>query len=117
MFLTGLSADYSYADKRWVLTKPLVYQTQSSAKFEVPVGHSTDLDSVPRIPFVYAYLKGRAVRSAVLHDYLYSMYFPRKQADKIFLAAMKEEGIGFFRRHVIYRGVRMFGWLAYREEA
>lgn len=114
MFKSELSVQYDVDDKRWVLKKPLEYETDDGWLVSVPEGYSTDLDSVPRIPVAYAWLKGRATKSAVVHDWLYSERHPRKRADKIFMEAMKDEGISLWRRLPIYAAVRAFGWTAYR---
>ena len=39
----------------------------------------------------------------------------RKEADKVFLEVMKEQGIGFFKRQLMYRAVRTFGIFAYKK--
>lgn len=113
MFKGNLHVKYNHTTRRWVLTKALEYTTDDGWTVEVPPGYSTDLDSVPRIPFAYAWLKGRATKSAVIHDYLYSNRHDRKEADKIFLNAMKDEGVPVWRRVPIYLAVRAFGGLAY----
>lgn len=114
MFKGNLHLKYSHKDKRWTTTKELQYETDNGRVVRVPKGYSTDLDSVPRIPIAYAWLKGRATKSAVVHDWLYYNKHDRKEADKIFLQAMKDEGIPVWRRFLIYSAVRAFGWLAYR---
>jgi len=97
-----------------VTTKPFKYTTKEGIKVEVPKGYSTDLDSVPRVPFVHAWLKGRTTKSAIIHDWLYDNKHDRAEADKIFLEAMKDEGVPAWRRMPIYLAVRSFGWLAYK---
>ena len=114
MFKGSLHLKYSNKDKRWVMTKDLEYETDSGKTVRVPKGYSTDLDSVPRIPVAYAWLKGRATKSAVVHDWLYYKKHKRSEADAIFLQAMKDEGVAAWRRWPIYSAVRAFGWLAYR---
>lgn len=112
-FLTDLRAWRDTEEQRWILTQPLTFRDNQGTEHQAPMGFSTDLDSVPRIPIVYAYLKGRATNAAVIHDWLYEQRHPRKQADQIFLQAMKAEGIGWIRRRTIYGAVRAFGWMAY----
>lgn len=76
----------------------------------VPDGFVSDLDSVPRLPFVYTLFKNRAPRSAVLHDWLYSRAeLSRKQCDDIYMCAMIQEGVPGWMRHAMYRGVRLGG--------
>ena len=114
MFSGSLHLKYNNKTKRWVTTKDFRYTTEDGRTVEVPAGYSTDLDSVPRIPVAYAWLKGRATKSAVIHDWLYYNKHDRAEADKIFLEAMKDEGVPAWRRVPIYLAVRSFGWLAYR---
>jgi hypothetical protein len=76
----------------------------------VPKGFDTDFASVPRVPIFYALFGGKAKKSAVLHDYLYvTKPFSREECDKAFLCAMETEGLGWFTRHAMYRGVRLGG--------
>jgi len=79
----------------------------------VPSGFITDIDSVPRIPLVYAIFKDRAVKASVLHDYLYSRKFPRKFSDKTYLRAMSDTKVPVFYKYCIYIAVRVFGKFFY----
>jgi hypothetical protein len=53
------------------------------------------------------------IYAGILHDYLYKVnpckQMKRKQADKLFLAWMKIYGVGWIKRHTIYRSVRIGG--------
>ena len=80
----------------------------------VPAGFVSDLESVPRLPVVYALFKNRAPKSAILHDYLYATReHPRDVADRIFLDAMEAEGLAWWMRRAMYAGVRIGGAAAY----
>lgn len=103
--------------QRWKTLDPLRYMRTADEIYVVPSGFSTDLDSVPRIPVLHAWLKARATRSAVVHDYLYRQRYDRAEADAVFFDAMKHEGVPAWRRWPIYLGVRSGGWLAYRNKA
>lgn len=81
----------------------------------VPAGFVCDLDSVPRLPFVYWLLKNRATQSAVVHDWLYHAGENRATADVCFLLAMIDEGVALRHRLWIFLAVRLFGWWAYRQ--
>ena len=59
------------SDKIYVLTEPLIFQSNVMGLIEVPAGFNTDFASVPRLPLIYAVWGDRAHREAVLHDYLY----------------------------------------------
>lgn len=82
----------------------------------VPDGFKTDLDSIPRLSGVYWLVKGRAINSAVLHDWLYVARYPRRWADRVMYAAMETEGVHPFLIEVIYAGIRVGGWWAYRKK-
>jgi len=109
MFLNELYIEeLSNGKKR--LEKPLVWETESDGVLVVPALFVTDYDSIPRIPFIYALFKGLPAKPCVLHDYLYTSSMPRKKADKIFLKALREEGVGYLKSYMAYLGVRSFGW-------
>lgn len=116
MFKNNLYLSFDQETRRWIVQESFEYVAKKIGTVEVPMGFSTDLDSVPRIPFLYAWLKGRATKSAVVHDWLYYNYHDRKEADKIFLQAMEDEGVPVWRRIPIYSAVRSFGWLAYKRK-
>lgn len=91
------------------LTGDLVYE-YGETRIIVPIGFRTDFASVPRIPGIYDLLGGIARAAAVVHDYLYREgLFDRKTCDDIFLAAMKDQGVCFVKRRLLYWGVRLFG--------
>ncbi|MCK5602323.1 DUF1353 domain-containing protein [Candidatus Pacearchaeota archaeon] len=106
-----------------------VPNTGNIAKFEVtedykcevsdiviPKGFITDGASIPRIFWPVFPPFGQYFNAAVEHDYLYSItYQTRKEGDKIFLEQMKNDGVKWFTRKMIYRAVRMFGWVTYNK--
>lgn len=76
----------------------------------IPNGFVSDLDSIPRIPGMYALFKGRARRSAILHDWhYYKEEIPRKEADVIFYENMLLEGVGQNIAWAMYLAVRLCG--------
>lgn len=112
------------------LVKPFVYKMSDiSRSITVPAGFITDFASVPRPLWAVLPPWGNYGPAAVIHDFLYSVkrqeYVPdpdepdktvkitRKIADRIFLRAMKDCGVNIFRRQVIYRAVRAFGWFCF----
>lgn len=81
------------------VTSPLIYESKTLASpIYVPTGFTTDLASMPRIPFLYAMLGGLGNYAAVLHDYLYTyphkveknsnIVVSRKVADKVLCGAV-----------------------------
>ncbi len=114
--------------RRWKLFKEFTYHIGSKCsnqKIMVPKGFETDFASVPRLFWVIA-SPWDAPKAAVLHDYLYQSHnwweevdnvisvSTRKFADDIFLEAMEVSGVAKWRRLLMYRAVRMFGWIAWR---
>ena len=103
-------------DTEWRLVNDFVYASAVLDRLTiVPAGFVTDFASVPRLPFVYWLTAGVAVRAAVIHDYLYrSGSASRKDADKVFAEAMEVTGQAAWRRGLMYAGLRLFGWTAYK---
>ena len=101
-------------DKRFKLLEPLRYRA-STGRVVVPEGFVTDMDSVPRLPVAYAMFKGRAVKAAVIHDYLYSIQAGKSYADNVFLEAMKAEGVAWYLRYPIYGAVVVGGHFSYNK--
>lgn len=101
----------------WYLVEPLVYDiNETGHKITVPSGFVTDFASIPR-PFWSLLPKWAEYGPpSVVHDYLYwTQQCERKQADKIFLMAMKESKVGLLRYSAIYFAVRFGGFFSYRE--
>jgi len=115
MFESELRTRYNEQTGKRVLLEPLRYKTKTGRVVVARKGFETDLDSIGRIPIVYSIFKSRTVYGAVIHDWLYSVSFDRKTADRIFLEAMKDEGVKLFYRAVIYSAVRMFGFIRYNK--
>lgn len=112
-------------DSRWQLITDLEYVHSKYGVITVEAGFKTDLDSVPRIPLAYWLTKNVSVTGAVVHDWLYRKGhikgnpITRKEADQIFRDVMEEEGVSWWRRALIYRGVRIGAsgpWDKYRDE-
>lgn len=78
----------------------------SDAAIFVPQGFVHDRNSVPGIVWS---LIGRT-RPAVIHDYLYwAQPCTRVQADNLLMIAMKEAGVPWMTRQLVYQGVRLRG--------
>lgn len=80
---------------QWQVMKPLRYESASAGLITVPLGFSTDFASVPRESVIaWGLFGGRAMRPAVVHDYLCRQrVFRREKCDDIFLEAMRADGI------------------------
>ena len=84
----------------------------------VPAGFVSDLASIPRVFWRIAPPWDAHCVAAVVHDFIYvtghcggatQRPFTRKQADLLFLHMMEQAGVGWAKRHAMYRAVRMFG--------
>ena len=126
-FLTPLQVEKSDGQCRgqWRLIRDLVYQGKVD-DLRVPVGFLTDFASVPRLLQGIVPKMGSHDRAAVVHDYLYReapqvlvepegcKQISRRDADGVFLRIMREQHVGCLRRCVLYWGVRLGGWVAWR---
>jgi len=96
-------------DRNWQLMSTLTYQGKQD-HFVVRPGMHTDFASVPRV-FVWLLPRyGRYTKAAILHDYLWREEVPkglkRADADGIFRRAMRELGVAFLRRWMMWTAVR-----------
>lgn len=114
----------------------------SGLTIEVPTGFETDFASIPWFARWLIPTWGRHTNAAIIHDYLYrggrivpgpvplnqggikgirtqfNLELPlptRKQADRIMLEGMEVMGVRKWRRLVIYAGLRIGGWWAWRK--
>ncbi|MEO0983819.1 MAG: DUF1353 domain-containing protein [Pseudomonadota bacterium] len=89
------------------------------SRIEIPTGFVTDFASIPSGLHWLIHPFGRHAPAAVIHDFLYAIgdKGKRRFADKIFRDAMKDSGVPYLRRSVMYRMVRLFGGGGYGLEA
>ncbi len=82
----------------------------------IPMNFETDGASIPW-GFQWLIKKGgRLFAPAIMHDFFYQTgRHPRSVADALFLHAMWENGVGYWKRTIIYFAVRLFGWIFYKE--
>jgi hypothetical protein len=93
------------------------YLSTEHGEIEVPAGFLSDGASVPRVFWTILSPFGDYFGAALIHDFLYSPHnlrFSRGACDLIFLTAMKDAGVPFVRRRVIYRAVRLGGWASFK---
>jgi hypothetical protein len=99
------------------LTERFRYLSTEHGEIEVPAGFLSDGASVPRIFWTLFSPFGEYFGAALIHDWLYTpanRIFSRRSSDDIFLAAMKDAGVPWVRRSLIYRAVRVGGWASFR---
>ena len=130
-FTTPLVASPQPDGRRWKLVNSFTYMIgseDSGWKVVVRSGFVTDFASVPRLLWWLIPSWGKYGKAAVVHDFLYQKRFililllgkyapytvTRGMADSIFLEAMEVLGVTWWKRTLMYQGVRCFGWLAWR---
>ena len=117
-------ADYIVA-RRYCSEVKLRLPNGSECTFpiEVPCGLLTDLSSVPRWGRWLLGKVGAHLEASIVHDWLYVAWqdeaawqgenrppgWMRRFADDVFLAAMKEAGVGRFKRSIAHAAVCGFG--------
>ncbi len=91
------------------LIGPLVYRFDGGRIVVQPGFHSV-LASIPAtLRWIVGKLEPHA-SAAVLHDYLYATaLMPREAADRLFLEAMTNSGVGRIKRRAMFAAVRLFG--------
>ena len=116
-----------------VLLDYLHFNRRNGESLRAPVGGTTDGLSTPKIVrMIPGYdATGDDWLSGVLHDSAYrdqleilckptqmwvKAHYTQEQADGLILEAMTSQGVGFFRRHVIYFALRAFGSFAFRSD-
>lgn len=98
-------------DENWELLRAVRY-VGSRDCYPVPAASPTDFASVPR-PLVWFLPRyGRYTRAAVLHDFLWRVAVPANaltlaDADGIFRRSMRELGVPFLRRWLMWAAVRI----------
>ena len=111
-FAPGSTVDVRQIDDQdWAILRALTYYARTE-DFVVPVQEHTDFASVPRVFIWFIPRYGRYTKAAILHDYLCSVCVPagrvsRIEADGIFRQAMRELGVPFLRRWIMWAGVRL----------
>jgi len=103
-------------DKRWMLDEPFFYQSDTlKTVIEIPKGFETDFASVPRLPLIFWLCGDVAHKPAVIHDWIYRKgLYTRPLADETFLEAMEDDNVSFWRRKLMYWGVRIGGASSYK---
>jgi len=94
------------------------YVVRPGEDIQVPKGFVTDFASVPRFLWRVVPPTGIYGKAAVIHDYLYRTPdepYSRAASDLVFLEAMEELDVPWWKRTLMYYAVRCFGRRAYRE--
>jgi hypothetical protein len=97
-------------EENWELRSLLAYRGKVD-RWEVPVGSGTDFASVPRAFVWFLPRYGLYTRAAILHDFLWRTRAAAGEmswidADAVFRRAMRELGVPFLRRWIMWAAVR-----------
>ena len=105
----------------WRLEQPYTYQ-DGGHHITAPDQFEFDLASVPRAIWWLIGPFDLSIAAPLIHDFLYRYRghppadaivprrtYTRSEADLLFRAMMKEEGVWWWRRAAAYRAVRWFG--------
>lgn len=98
-------------DSNWALLREISYDGKLE-RFTAPAGMGTDFASVPRVFVWFLPRYGRYTKAAILHDYLWRDAVPEgrltlPEADGVFRRAMRELGVPFLRRWMMWSAVRL----------
>ncbi len=103
----------------WRLNREFTYdigELGGNEKIVVPAGFLTDFGSIPMIFWSVVSPIGKATAAFVLHDYLYlTQERTRLVSDAILLEALEVLGVNWFQRFLIYKGVRVGGFVAWNK--
>lgn len=114
--------------KHWRVLEAFTYRLcePTGAQYvRIERGFVTDFASMP-LNIIFRSPGGKWDKPAVVHDCLYKTArvsveghddqrpVTRGEADAIFLEAMEVAGVDWFRRRIIYAGVRVGGWRAWQ---
>lgn len=113
-----------YDSNKWRMVEDFDYVTQGGDFIRIPHGFIHDLASIPRGFNLFFRKHGDHTRAAILHDWCYhtkgqitpKIKLTRLQSDELFLMAMKECGVGYFKRCMMYYAVRVGGFLSWAND-
>jgi hypothetical protein len=87
-------------------------------RITVMKGLEFDGASIPKVfwSIIGSPFTGKYTRSALVHDALYmSESLTRKEADSVFLDLMKQDGVSFTKRSVMWSAVRIGGYFVWKK--
>jgi len=110
-----------YDSSCWRMVEDFDYITEAGDFIRIPHGFVHDIASIPRPFNLFFRRHGAHTCAAILHDWCYhtkgqitkEIKLTRLQSDQLFLEAMKECNVGYFKRYAMYYAVRLGGYLAW----
>lgn len=111
---TGSYEIKAYDAYRFITLAELSYTTKKGITHTVPIDFITDGASIPKIfwSWIGSPFTGLYRRSSLIHDRLYAIQkTTRLYADRVFLEGMKDDGVSFWKRQMMFYAVRFKGWI------
>lgn len=109
--VSSLPSYVKFPDRQYVLRDTVAYRLHDpDVTITIPAGFVTDFASIPKV--FRSLFTDNDVHDlpGLLHDYLYwRQSCGRSEADKLFLVALDEVGVGYFERYMMYAGVQAGG--------
>jgi hypothetical protein len=105
--------------KNWVVVEPFCFNDNDGFSEHVSAGFVTDFASIPRVFWVILPKWDKYGYAAVIHDWLYWKQpnidgkNAREYADLKLLHGMEASGVGEFKKALIFKAVRWFGFFAW----
>jgi len=97
----------------WQVLKKFDYITDKGEIINIPVGFEFDGASIPKVGWIVVGhpLSQEYLAPSAIHDSLYrTQELSRKRSDHIFKEAMRDKGVDWWKRTMMWSAVRMFGW-------
>ena len=101
-------------------TVKLSYTTDEGITHTVEIGFVSDGGSIPPVawPIIGPPFVGYYRKSCLIHDEFYATQkVTRKYADRIFLEAMRDEGVSWWKRNTMYRAVRLGAYFIWKNHS
>lgn len=104
-------------DGKWFeVVEPFLYKSEKGIYYSISRKTKTDFASVPRGFRWLISRVGKYGKAAVLHDWLCGHYkVSRKEADQLFLEAMKLLGVSWWKRRTMYSSVRLYAIATFKK--
>jgi hypothetical protein len=102
---TGVHAHYKE------IYKPFTVTLSTGVTVTVPKGFITDLATVPRIFWGIIPTHGRHDLAVIVHDYLLTQGWDRKEGDKELFYFLKQSNVNPIKSVLIYGCVRLYSLL------
>ncbi len=107
-------------DDHWVVREDVTHEGWDAVERIIPAGFETDLASVPwMLGWLFPRFNEARARAALPHDYFYRLQLPnvsRQAADRMFLRDLMIRNRLVHRAILMYYGLRMFGWVAWKKK-